>query len=223
MGYAKHLEITNILKSSALFLCVFTKKTNGTYYIVKIILTAIDLWSQTFNLYQFMKKRFFYVILLFFISSSLSFVNAQYYNPYMNYMNMQFMNYAQQSWHNHQQQMNQNWQTMQRRKQQLQEQFARDAAERMKYNNQGTNTYNNSINYHSTNTNSNNSSNNVNQNTSRYTDKDCHGCLGSGKCNTCNGKGWYYAIGSSNTINCPNCTNGRCSICGGTGKVRGLR
>ncbi|MCR5064514.1 MAG: hypothetical protein K6A67_01970 [Bacteroidales bacterium] len=48
--------------------------------------------------------------------------------------------------------------------------------------------------------------------------KDCHLCQGSGKCNTCNGKHWYYGIGGTK-ITCPNCTpNGACSSCGGSGK-----
>ena len=67
------------------------------------------------------------------------------------------------------------------------------------------------------------SSGNVNQETTRYVDKTCHGCHNSGKCNTCNGKGWIERLGVKGTMDCPNCTNGRCSICGGSGKVRGLR
>lgn len=48
--------------------------------------------------------------------------------------------------------------------------------------------------------------------------KDCNLCHGSGKCNTCNGKHWYYGIGGTK-ITCPNCTpNGACSSCGGSGK-----
>lgn len=48
--------------------------------------------------------------------------------------------------------------------------------------------------------------------------KDCNLCHGSGKCNTCNGKHWYYGIGGS-VVTCPNCTpNGACSSCGGSGK-----
>lgn len=86
------------------------------------------------------------------------------------------------------------------------------------------NSYSNaSNNYNFSNSTNSSSSSSVNQNTSRYTDKTCHGCHGSGKCNTCNGKGWYERLGIKGTMNCPNCSNGRCSICGGTGKVRGLR
>lgn len=88
--------------------------------------------------------------------------------------------------------------------------------------------YNNNYNYNnsynsSTNSNSGSSNSSVNQNSSRYTDKTCHSCHGSGICNTCNGKGWYERLGVKGTMNCPNCSNGKCSICGGTGKVRGLR
>ncbi len=47
--------------------------------------------------------------------------------------------------------------------------------------------------------------------------ESCPVCLGSGKCNTCNGKHWYYFAG--NQITCPNCKpNGACSSCGGSGK-----
>lgn len=49
----------------------------------------------------------------------------------------------------------------------------------------------------------------------------CGVCYGSGKCNTCNGRGYYTAIGiGSGTHACPNCRNhnGLCSSCNGTGK-----
>lgn len=52
--------------------------------------------------------------------------------------------------------------------------------------------------------------------------KQCRLCLGSGKCKTCNGKGWYYdtAFGLDRDYVCPNCHNhdGKCSSCGGTGR-----
>lgn len=51
--------------------------------------------------------------------------------------------------------------------------------------------------------------------------KDCTICHGSGKCNTCNGKGYYTNLGiGSGTHPCPNCPNhsGRCQWCNGTGK-----
>ena len=43
----------------------------------------------------------------------------------------------------------------------------------------------------------------------------CMLCGGSGKCSTCNGKGWYYGFGGS-IISCPNCTDGTCPSCHGT-------
>lgn len=50
----------------------------------------------------------------------------------------------------------------------------------------------------------------------------CRLCLGTGKCQTCNGKGWYYdnAFGLSRDYICPNCPNhnGKCNFCNGTGK-----
>lgn len=52
--------------------------------------------------------------------------------------------------------------------------------------------------------------------------KDCQRCWGSGKCQTCNGRGYYTALGvGSGTHDCPNCNKtGRCSSCGGSGKQR---
>jgi len=47
------------------------------------------------------------------------------------------------------------------------------------------------------------------------------GSGGSGKCNTCNGKGYYYnEFDLSKKVLCPNCPNrsGKCSSCRGTGK-----
>lgn len=51
--------------------------------------------------------------------------------------------------------------------------------------------------------------------------RTCGVCYGSGKCRTCNGKGYYTAIGiGSGTHACPNCRNhnGLCSSCNGTGR-----
>ena len=54
--------------------------------------------------------------------------------------------------------------------------------------------------------------------------ESCPICHGSGKCNTCNGRGWIYAIGSSDHLDCPNCKpDGHCSHCGGSGKVTKTR
>lgn len=53
--------------------------------------------------------------------------------------------------------------------------------------------------------------------------RDCRRCMGSGKCQTCNGSGYYDKIGlGSGRFLCPNCDsnhNGKCAICHGTGKV----
>lgn len=58
--------------------------------------------------------------------------------------------------------------------------------------------------------------------TSRTSSKDCHRCLGTGKCQTCNGRGYYDTIGvGSGRHACPNCAsnhNGKCASCNGTGK-----
>lgn len=48
---------------------------------------------------------------------------------------------------------------------------------------------------------------------------DCTFCWHSGKCNTCNGKGWYNNPFGTGIVNCPNCTNGNCSHCGGRGSI----
>lgn len=50
--------------------------------------------------------------------------------------------------------------------------------------------------------------------------EDCQFCHGTGDCWSCNGKGWVYnEFGLDGTHDCPNCHNGRCSHCNGTGKV----
>ena len=74
---------------------------------------------------------------------------------------------------------------------------------------------------HSTKTNSNSGSKSYYS--SRYGYKDCHVCHGLKKCNTCNGKGWIRHTMTGTTGDCPNCTDGKCSICGGTGKVYGAK
>lgn len=51
------------------------------------------------------------------------------------------------------------------------------------------------------------------------TSETCHMCQGSGKCNSCNGKHWFYSPFGDDKLTCPNCTDGKCSKCHGTGKV----
>lgn len=53
--------------------------------------------------------------------------------------------------------------------------------------------------------------------------EDCTFCHHSGKCNTCNGKHWYYGY-TGDKITCPNCKpDGRCTHCGGSGTVTKTR
>lgn len=53
--------------------------------------------------------------------------------------------------------------------------------------------------------------------------RDCRRCMGTGKCQTCNGRGYYDKIGiGSGRHLCPNCAsnhNGKCASCNGTGKM----
>lgn len=61
----------------------------------------------------------------------------------------------------------------------------------------------------------------------RYEHKDCNICRGSGICQTCNGNGIHSAYRVKSE--CPNCfiknghRTGKCTWCGGTGKVFGLK
>ncbi len=50
--------------------------------------------------------------------------------------------------------------------------------------------------------------------------RSCRVCYGSGKCRTCNGNGKYFddSLGNGSMRKCPNCTNGLCTSCGGTGR-----
>ena len=118
-----------------------------------------------------------------------------------------FMNYAANSWANYQNQMMQNAWQMQHYQQQMQQQWANGASwDNVNNYNHTQSTYNQS-NYNSTSTKSNSQNNHS---------KDCL-CL-HGKCNTCNGNGWIWAIGSYKKLDCPNCTDGRCRRCNGTGR-----
>lgn len=57
------------------------------------------------------------------------------------------------------------------------------------------------------------------QQSSGSTLRSCRVCAGIGKCWTCNGKRYYFSE-NFKTLRCPNCTNGLCTTCGGTGKVK---
>lgn len=72
----------------------------------------------------------------------------------------------------------------------------------------------------------NSSSGNNSSSSSRYGNISCHLCNGSGVCSTCNGKGYTNSMYTGGTMSCPNCHPdhiGKCSKCGGSGKVYGLR
>lgn len=49
--------------------------------------------------------------------------------------------------------------------------------------------------------------------------KICHICHGTKKCRTCNGQRTYINPLTNKRVACPNCTNGWCSRCNGTGKI----
>lgn len=87
---------------------------------------------------------------------------------------------------------------------------------------------NTNYNYNSTyNTNSSSSSNSSSSGyhtyESSYVEVSCHLCGGSGKCSTCNGKGWYDSPFGTGAIACPNCyggnQSGKCGKCKGSGKT----
>ena len=50
-------------------------------------------------------------------------------------------------------------------------------------------------------------------------EESCHICYGSGKCSTCNGKGYVISAYTQKYVDCVNCTNGKCNKCNGSGKV----
>ncbi len=65
------------------------------------------------------------------------------------------------------------------------------------------------------------SSSNYSSSSSNSSGRMCQLCAGTGRCKTCEGKGYYYnPLNLSQTVLCPNCHNhnGKCSSCSGTGK-----
>lgn len=63
----------------------------------------------------------------------------------------------------------------------------------------------------------NNRGNSTNANSSGG--KTCHICHGTKKCWTCGGNRTYINPLTNKRVACPNCTNGLCSRCNGTGKL----
>lgn len=62
------------------------------------------------------------------------------------------------------------------------------------------------------------SSSTATSSSSSSSSRSCSVCYGLGKCRTCNGKGYYFDELNGNNKKCPNCTNGSCTSCGGSGK-----
>ncbi|MDO4299861.1 MAG: hypothetical protein Q4D26_00495 [Clostridia bacterium] len=62
-------------------------------------------------------------------------------------------------------------------------------------------------------------SGNINNTTKQKPKEMCTRCYGSGKCHTCNGKGWYRSSLTNDNIACPNCNKtGICAGCNGLGE-----
>lgn len=60
---------------------------------------------------------------------------------------------------------------------------------------------------------------NINNTTKQKSKEMCTRCYGSGKCHTCNGKGWYRSHLTSAELDCPNCNKtGICAGCNGLGE-----
>lgn len=86
--------------------------------------------------------------------------------------------------------------------------------------------YNNNLYNNSSSSSSSSNSSSRNSSSDRYGYKDCHSCKGTGICSTCDGDGYYDYMFGSGQLKCPNCHSskvGRCGICGGTGKVYGVK
>ncbi len=64
------------------------------------------------------------------------------------------------------------------------------------------------------------SSSGTSSSSSSSSGRSCRVCYGTGKCRTCNGKHWYYdsSFGIGKKQICPNCSDGRCTSCGGSGR-----
>lgn len=56
-----------------------------------------------------------------------------------------------------------------------------------------------------------------------YVDKECPLCNNSGKCRTCDGKGWYDGYFGTGVLDCPNCEHGECPTCKGTKYIQVFR
>jgi hypothetical protein len=50
-------------------------------------------------------------------------------------------------------------------------------------------------------------------------EESCPQCYDSGKCSTCYGKGYLISAYTQKYDDCVNCANGKCTKCGGSGKV----
>lgn len=69
---------------------------------------------------------------------------------------------------------------------------------------------------------SSNNSNGSSGSSDRYGNITCHMCKGSGVCSSCGGDG-ICDNSYGGTFVCPNCDNGKCRRCKGTGKIHGLK
>lgn len=57
----------------------------------------------------------------------------------------------------------------------------------------------------------------------RYGERTCPQCHGTGDCSGCHGKGYIISIYTQEYTDCPNCVRGKCSTCGGNGKIYGIK